>query len=145
MEAARGRGCVVRRFRNYGEWMKAATPGEVYVLTETWPCKRSFTKGARQVAWHLTVQDTLKLTYNPATTRHYLPPGEADPYACAPAVHTHFLAASWLNVSSHALLAPPMSPLIVKLAEGAMRGARRALVVIDGDAGLPGGTLPAAL
>jgi hypothetical protein len=131
-------GVRMQKNLDYKEFISSGASSDVLILTETWPCRRGvrFDKGsgARQLQYHLTVQDR-KYTYD--VSHMYIP--NAYPEECAVFTHTHYMTSVFMNQSSKATLLPYISPSILAAAnnfkstnENAMLA--RTIILYDGDA-----------
>eukprot|EP00760_Papus_ankaliazontas_P035754 PhM_4_TR8006/c0_g1_i1/m.97600 len=137
----------LRWFGDYKQWVSSATPRDVLISTETWPCVSGAVFDSstpnlrrRQINYHLTIQHR-RNTYD--VSKHYI--HSADPFACSAIAHTHFMAQEFLNISHNAVLFPYMSPHIMAEASAFLSNEqtrnndmknKENLVLIDGDCGL---------
>jgi hypothetical protein len=127
---------------DYRKFLSTATSEDLLILTETWPCQRGIRfdrgSGARQLQYHLTIQDR-KFTYD--VSHMYIP--DADPEECNVFTHTHFMTTRFLNQSLKATLIPYVSPHIVEAADRFLLAPsesepmllKRTVILYDGDAG----------
>ncbi|KAJ9451910.1 putative transmembrane protein [Diplonema papillatum] len=113
----------LRWFDSYDGWLASGMAEDVFIETETWPCKNDmpYHRGmGRQVQWHLTVW--------PKKARE----------ACTVAAHTHFIAKEYMAVSVRSVMYPYISPHIHELSDKNDRSPlkKEDLVLYDADSGL---------
>eukprot|EP00759_Apiculatamorpha_spiralis_P033790 PhF_6_TR35002/c0_g1_i3/m.50905 len=113
----------LRWFQTYDDWLTTGVDGDVFLETETWPCKQGLRfeqKGVRQMQWHLTVW------------------AKKDRRDCFIAAHTRYIAAEYMELPRRAVMFPYISPNIIALSKTkpSWKDQKTNLVMYDADSHL---------